>query len=171
MAATSLHVTHDLIDLPARSERLAPAPPVVGRPYGIDHKPDWSGRSGVEVAPESDANGRRSAHLLDRRSIRLEMPPDASAEQVREIRTASAGLRTGSEAAMLDIEAQMAIGRRIQAPEEALRTVTGKVEAAGNAEATIAMVGRPRRVVPGCSTKLEENHRRLFKSRSASAAD
>ncbi|MGU3659151.1 hypothetical protein [Methylobacterium fujisawaense] len=89
--ATHLHVTLDPADLPAHPERLAPVPAVAGRALGIDLNPDWIGLSVVEVAPEADAGDLSSARLLDHRLIRLEVPPSAGAEQVRETLAAAAG--------------------------------------------------------------------------------
>ncbi|MBE7246626.1 MAG: hypothetical protein INR63_16915 [Actinomycetospora chiangmaiensis] len=81
----------------------------------------------------------------------------------------SAWLAMGTELAMLGVEAQMVIGQRIamlmvggpKARQEAQRMVTEKVLAAGNAAATIALGGTPRKVVRGYRGKVRANRRRL----------
>ncbi|MEE7462832.1 hypothetical protein MFUR16E_17025 [Methylobacterium fujisawaense] len=69
--ARHLHVTSDLADLPAHSERLAPVPAVAGRAIGIDSNSDRIGLSFVEVVREAGAPDLRTAQLLDHRLIRL----------------------------------------------------------------------------------------------------
>ena len=88
---TRLHVTLDPADLPAHPERLAPVSAVPGRALGIDLNPDWIGLSVVEVADSADPTDLRHARLLDHRLLRLAVPPDARAEQVREILAGAAG--------------------------------------------------------------------------------
>lgn len=86
-----LHVSFDPAELPGHPERLAPVDVVPGRALGIDLNPDWIGLSVVEVAPGSDPADLRNVKLLDHRLIRLAVPPDAGAEQVREILAAAVG--------------------------------------------------------------------------------
>ncbi len=89
--ATHLHVTLNPSDLPTHPERVASVPAVPGRALGIDLNPDWIGLSVVEVAESADPTDLRHARLLDHRLVRLAVPPDAGAEQVREILAAAAG--------------------------------------------------------------------------------
>jgi hypothetical protein len=77
----------------------------------------------------------------------------------------------GTEIAMLGVEAQMVIGQRMamvmlggpKARKEARLMVTEKVKAAGEAAATLALGGTPRKVVRGYRRKVQANHRRLAK--------
>ncbi|GJE37125.1 hypothetical protein [Methylobacterium persicinum] len=77
----------------------------------------------------------------------------------------------GTELAMLGVEAQMVIGQRMalfmlggpKARKEARLMVTEKVKAAGQAAATIALGGTPRKVVRGYRRKVQANNRRLGK--------
>ncbi len=77
----------------------------------------------------------------------------------------------GTELAMLGVEAQMVIGQRMamfmlggpKARKEARLMVTEKVKAAGEAAATLALGGTPRKVVRGYRRKVQANHRRLSK--------
>ena len=87
-----LHVSFDPADLPAQPERLQPVAMVPGRALGIDLNPDWIGLSVVEVAEGADPSDLRNAELLDHRLVRLAAPPEAGAEQVREILATAAGL-------------------------------------------------------------------------------
>lgn len=89
--ATRLHVMLDPAELPAHPERLAPFAAVAGRALGIDLNPDWIGLSVIEVPESLDPTNLRNARLLDHRLVRLAVPPDAGAEQVREILAAVAG--------------------------------------------------------------------------------
>lgn len=81
-------------------------------------------------------------------------------------------LAMGTELAMLGIEAQMVIGQRMalfmlggqKARREARLMVAEKVKAAGEAAATIALGGTPRKVVRGYRRKVQANHRRLGKA-------
>lgn len=80
-------------------------------------------------------------------------------------------LSMGTELAMLGVEAQMVIGQRMamfmlggpKARKEARLMVTEKVKAAGEAAATIALGGTPRKVVRGYRRKVRANRRRLGK--------
>ncbi|GJE38628.1 hypothetical protein [Methylobacterium persicinum] len=80
-------------------------------------------------------------------------------------------LALGTEIAMLGVEAQMVIGERMalmmvggpKARREARRMVAEKVLAAGQAAATLAAGGTPRKVVRGYRRKVQANHRRLTK--------
>lgn len=80
-------------------------------------------------------------------------------------------LAMGTELAMLGVEAQMVIGQRMamfmlggpKARKEARLMVTEKVKAAGEAAATIALGGTPRKVVRGYRRKVRANRRRLGK--------
>lgn len=80
-------------------------------------------------------------------------------------------LTLGTEIAMLGVEAQMVIGERMalmmvggpKARREARRMVAEKVLAAGQAAATLAAGGTPRKVVRGYRRKVQANHRRLTK--------
>ena len=81
-------------------------------------------------------------------------------------------LTMGTDLAMLGVEAQMVIGQRMatfmlggpKARTEARRMVAEKVKAAGEAAATIALGGTPRKVVRDYRRKVQANHRRLGKS-------
>ena len=75
----------------------------------------------------------------------------------------------GTELTMLGVEAQLVIGQRMalfmlggpKARREARLMVTEKVKAAGEAAATIALGGTPRKVVRGYRRKVQANNRRL----------
>lgn len=77
----------------------------------------------------------------------------------------------GTELAMLGVEAQMVIGQRMamfmlggpKAGAEAHRMVAEKVVAAGEAAATLAFGGTPRKVVRDYRRKVRANRRRLGK--------
>jgi len=81
-------------------------------------------------------------------------------------------LTMGTELAILGVEGQMVIGRRMamfmlggpKVREEARLMVNEKVLTAGQAAATLASGGKPKKVVRGYRRKVQANHRRLSKS-------
>jgi len=80
--AGKLHVTVDPAEMPEHPERRRPVRAVAGRALGIDLNPSWIGLAAVEN--RADVSSLETTKLLEHALVRLDLPREATSEQVRE---------------------------------------------------------------------------------------